>query len=309
MMIDNPMDIIVIGGPTASGKTDFALKLAEHYPVEVISADSRQVYRQMDIGTAKVTIEEQQTVCHHLINIIDPDQDMSVADFTRLAHVAIKDVLSRKKIPVVVGGTGLYIRALTEGLLDGPAENCELRARLLAEESQQQGVLHRRLSEVDKALANSLHRRDLTRIIRGLEVFDTTGTPLSTLQHHHRFMEQPYRALKFALSVERPLLYDRIDRRVHAMVASGLIEETQQLLAQGYGAELKSMKTIGYRQMVAHLCEDLPLDEAISWIQRDSRRYAKRQMTWFRKDKAINWVDNNDDFVSILKWIERFLFK
>ncbi|OEU73869.1 MAG: tRNA (adenosine(37)-N6)-dimethylallyltransferase MiaA [Desulfuromonadales bacterium C00003068] len=308
MMVDKEMPIIVIGGPTASGKTDFALKLAEHYPVEVVSADSRQVYRQMDIGTAKVTRDEQRAVHHHLINIIDPDQDISVADFTQLAHVAIKDILNRKKIPVVVGGTGLYIRALTDGLLDGPAENGELRAQLLADESMAEGILHQRLIEVDPLLAHALHRRDLTRIVRGLEVFEATGTPLSELQKQHGFMEQPYRALKFALSVERPLLYDRINRRVHAMVESGLIDETQLLLARGYGAELKSMKTIGYRQIVAHLCEGLSIDDAISWIQRDSRRYAKRQMTWFRKDKSINWVDCNDDFVSILKWIDRFLF-
>lgn len=308
MMVDEKMPIIVIGGPTASGKTDFALKLAEHYPVEVVSADSRQVYRQMDIGTAKVTADEKRVVRHHLIDIIDPDQDVSVADFTRLAHVAIKDILSRKKIPVVVGGTGLYIRALTEGLLDGPTENGELRAQLLADESMEEGILHQRLIEVDPTLAHALHCRDLTRIVRGLEVFEATGTPLSELQKQHGFMEQPYRALKFALSVERPLLYDRINHRVNAMVTSGLIEETQQLLARGYGADLKSMKTIGYRQIVAHLCEGLSLDDAISWIQRDSRRYAKRQMTWFRKDKSVNWVDYNDDFVSILKWIDRFLF-
>lgn len=309
MMVDKMMPIIVIGGPTASGKTDFALQLAGHYPVEVISADSRQIYRQMDIGTAKVTVEEQRAVRHHLIDIIDPDQDVSVADYTRLAHSAIKDALSRKKIPVVVGGTGLYIRALTEGLLDGPAENSELREQLLRDEAQDEGILHRRLCHVDLPLARSLHARDLTRIIRGLEVFEATGTPLSMLQKQHGFMEQPYRTLKFAISVDRPLLYDRIDGRVHKMVASGLIEETQQLLKRGYGPDLKSMKTIGYRQIVAHLCEGLPLDEAISWIQRDSRRYAKRQMTWFRKDKSIKWVDYNDDFVSILKWIDGFLFK
>jgi len=309
MIGDKDKPVIVIGGPTASGKTDFALRLAQHCPIEVISSDSRQVYRQMDIGTAKVTVEEQSAVRHHLIDIIDPDQDVSVADYAKLAHAAIEDVLSRNKVPVVVGGTGLYIRAITEGLLDGPDENSQLRAQLLDDESQDQGVLHRRLMDVDPSMAEVLHCRDLTRIVRALEVYDATGTPFSQLQKQHGFSEQRYRTLKFAVSVDRPILYDRINQRVHAMVAAGLIDETQRLLAKGYGAELKSMKTIGYRQTVAHLCDNLPLDEAISWIQRDSRRYAKRQMTWFRKDKSINWVDYNTDFDSILAWIDEFLFK
>ena len=309
MMNSSQIPLLVIGGPTASGKTDFALKLAEHYPIEVLSADSRQVYRQMDIGTAKVTSQEQGCVKHHLIDVVDPDQDFSVADFTRLAHAVVSDIVRRNKIPVVVGGTGLYIRALTQGLLDGPAENPDLRSSLLKDEKQQEGILHRRLMDVDSFLAQMLHQNDLIRIVRGLEVYAATGVPLSQLQRQHGFKEQPYQLLKFAVDVQRPVLYERINRRVELMIEAGLLQEVQQLLTKGYSPDLKSMRTIGYRQCVAHLRDGLSLDDAIKWIQQDSRRYAKRQMTWLRSDNSIIWVDYNNDFGSILKWIDTFLFK
>ncbi|MEA3465386.1 MAG: tRNA (adenosine(37)-N6)-dimethylallyltransferase MiaA [Thermodesulfobacteriota bacterium] len=306
MMESTQIPLLVIGGPTGSGKTDFAMKLAEHYPIEVLSADSRQVYRQMDIGTAKVTSQEQDRVKHHLIDVVDPDEDFSVADFTRLAHVAVSDIVRRNKIPVVVGGTGLYVRALTQGLLDGPAENSELRSTLLKDEKQQAGILHRRLMDVDFFLAQTLHPKDLTRIVRGLEVYVATGVPLSQLQRQHGFKEQPYQLLNFAVSVPRPVLYERINRRVELMIEAGLLQEVQQLLANGYSPNLKSMRTIGYRQCVAHLRDGLSLDDVISGIQQDSRRYAKRQMTWLRRDDSIIWVDYNKEFGSILEWIDKF---
>ncbi len=300
--------VIVLVGPTASGKTDFAIKLAQHYPIEVISADSRQVYRHMDIGTAKVSKQEQQQVTHHLIDVVEPDKDFSVADYTELAHQAIIDVISRGKIPVIVGGTGLYVRALTEGLIDAPSEDADLRVELLTQERQCAGTLYQRLLEVDNTLALALHPHDITRIVRGLEVYLHTGTQLSQLQHSHGFKEQRYRTLKFAIAMDRAQLYERINKRVEIMFANGLLAEAQNLLDCGYDPELKALRTIGYRQAIACLREGLSRDEAVAWIQLDSRRYAKRQLTWFRKDKTINWVDYHEEFVNIEKWIDEFYF-
>jgi len=300
--------IIVICGPTACGKTALALKLAEIYPIEIVSADSRQVYQYMDIGTAKVTPEEQAIVKHHLVDVVTPDRDFSVATFTELAHRAIREIVQRNRIPVIVGGTGLYIRALTDGLIDAPAENVILRAELLTQEEKQPGILYERLLVLDAKLAQSLHRHDITRIVRGLEVHAATGVCLSQMQIEHGFNEKPYRALKLAINVERQTLYARIDQRVEMMMAAGLVREVQQLLERGYSPELKAMRTIGYRQVIAHLCAGLALDEAVAWMQRDSRRYAKRQLTWFRKDKAINWVEYPEDFASIKQYIDEFNF-
>lgn len=306
MTTDTRIPLIVIGGPTASGKTGLAVELAKHYPVEVISADSRQVYRQMDIGTAKATAEERQAVVHHLIDVVDPDEKFSVADFTDRAHRLIAEIHQRGHLPLVVGGTGLYIRALTEGLIDLPGENPLLRQRLLDREQQSAGAVHHLLQECDAELAGKLHPNDVTRIIRGLEVFEAVGVPLSQLQREHGFGEQPYRVMTLAVEMERSQLYQRINDRVHVMLEQGLLDETRRLLVQGYSPQLKAMRTIGYRQAIAHLEEGMPLDEAVEWIQRDSRRYAKRQLTWFRKDKSIIWVDYNSEFDSILAWIEQF---
>jgi len=300
--------VIIIAGATASGKTDFSLRLAQKYPIEIISADSRQVYRQMDIGTAKVTKEEQKKVPHHLIDIVDPDESFSVADYAEMAHKTIAQIAERGNIPVVVGGTGLYLRALTDGLIDAPSENAGLRAALLEEEKACAGTLYKRLMEVDNDLALTLHARDVTRIVRGLEVYFCSGTRLSQLQSSHGFKEQRYRTLKFCPSMDRALLYERINKRVEMMLADGLLAEARYLLNQGYSPELKAMRTIGYRQAIAHVRDSLSLDEAVAWIQQDSRRYAKRQLTWFRKDKTINWVDYNDEFDNILKQIDKFYF-
>ncbi|OQY17999.1 MAG: tRNA (adenosine(37)-N6)-dimethylallyltransferase MiaA [Desulfobacteraceae bacterium 4572_35.1] len=307
-MIKQQLPIIIIGGATASGKTDFALKLAQYYDVEVVSADSRQVYRYMDIGTAKVSADEQRMVSHHLIDVVEPDKDFSVADFTDMAHAAVIDIFNRGKIPLVVGGTGLYLRALTDGLIDAPSENAQLRAELLEDERQNSGCLYQRLLKVDNCLAQTIHPNDITRIVRGLEVYVQSGTKLSQIQQQHAFREQRYRPLKFAPSVDRALLYERINKRVGTMINEGLLRETQHLLKRGFTPSLKSMRTIGYRQAIAHLCDNMSLDDAIAWIQLETRRYAKRQLTWFRKDKTINWVDYNHEFDSIRESIDKFYF-
>lgn len=305
--IDRP-PLIILSGPTASGKTALTLDLARHFPIEVISADSRQVYRGMDIGTAKATAQERALVPHHLIDVVDPDQSFCVSDFCRLASRAIADIQGRGRVPLVAGGTGLYIQALTAGLLDAPGEDPSLRAGLLQIE-QEQGpeALHRILAEVDSELASRLHPRDRVRIVRGIEVQAITGIPLSKLQKEHGFSEQPYRVLKLALAPEREQLYERIDRRVESMMEQGLVEETRALLNAGFSPDLKAMQTIGYRECLAHLRGEMDLVQAIERIQRDTRRYAKRQMTWFRKDKSIIWVDSLPEFARIHSFIDLFL--
>ena len=300
--------IIVIAGATGAGKTAWALQLAENFPVEVVSADSRQVYRGMDIGTAKVTAAEQRQVRHHVIDVADPQHNFTVAEFTELAHHAIRDIVRRGKIAVVVGGTGLYIRALTDGLIDAPSEDADLRKELLAQEQHNPGELYRQLLNVDSLLAQRLHQRDITRIVRGLEVYRLCGKPLSQLQQEHGFREQPYRVLKIAPAWDRSELYQRIDQRVEVMLAAGLIDETSLLLSRGYGRDLKAMRTIGYRQACAYLHDEISRDEAVAWIQRDSRRYAKRQLTWFRRDEEIIWVDYHDRFDTITRLIDEFYF-
>jgi tRNA dimethylallyltransferase len=308
MKHDSRIPLVVVTGPTASGKTALAVQIARRFPCEVISADSRQVYRYMDIGTAKATAEEQREVRHHLIDVVDPDEKFSVADFSEQAHARIKEIHQRGHLPLVVGGTGLYIRALTEGLLDLPGEDEALRQQLLAKEQQMGvGTLHRQLTQCDPELAQRLHPNDQTRIVRALEVFRLTGTPLSRWQTEHGFREQPYRVLKFAMAMDRALLYERINQRSVLMMDQGLLVETQQLLDRGYDPQLKSMRTIGYHQAVRYLQQELTREEAIADLQQETRRYAKRQLTWFRNDKSIIWVDYDSRFDSILAWIEDFI--
>lgn len=302
------LPLIVVCGPTASGKTALALELARRFETEIVSADSRQVYRGMDIGTAKATGEERSLVPHHLIDVVNPDQDFTTADFVRLARQAIAGIHDRGRLPMLVGGTGLYIRALTEGLLAAPGADQGLRRQLLAEESTEgEGTLHRRLQQVDPALAERLTPRDRVRIVRALEVFLLSGRPFSDLQGEHAFGEQSYELFKVGLSPDRDELNSIIDRRVEAMMAAGLLDEVRGLLAKGYDPALKAMQTIGYRECLRHLQGELSLAEAVTLIQRDTRRYAKRQVTWFRKDKTINWVDSLRESVKIQTLIEDFM--
>jgi tRNA dimethylallyltransferase len=292
--------LLVICGPTASGKTGLALELAAALPVEIISADSRQIYRGMDIGTAKATPEERAFVPHHLIDVVAPDQPFSAADFLRLGRAAISEIHQRDKLAVVVGGTGLYIDALTRGLIAAPGEDPLLREELLALEVQQgEGTLHRRLQGIDPEAAARLKPRDQPRIIRALEVFALTGETLTALQGRHAFADGPYEVITLGLEVERSILYRRIDERAAMMFASGLLEEAQSLLNQGFSRELKALRTIGYREAIACLGGESSLQVAIEQTQQESRRYAKRQMTWFRKNNSIIMVDSLAEFAKI----------
>ncbi len=312
MMTSNPNSVqdpmVVILGPTASGKTGLAVKLARYFDLEVISADSRQIYRGMDIGTAKPTAEERHAVAHHLIDMVDPHEKFSAADFeeqgTRIAY----DINSRNKLPVLVGGTGLYIKALTEGLLAAPSGHSEYREKLKNLEVESgEGTLYQALCKVDPPLAARLFPKDVIRIIRGLEVFAQTGKRLSAFQEEHGFRKSEFRTLKLGIHVERESLYDRIDRRVENMVREGLIEETQSLLDQGCSLSHPAIQAIGYRECLSYLNEKMLLSEVIDTIQRETRRYAKRQMTWFRKDKSVIWLESLKDFDRILALIENFI--
>ena len=292
--------LLVICGPTASGKTRVALELAAGLPIEIISADSRQIYRGMDIGTAKATPEERAFVPHHLIDVVAPDQSFSAADFMTQGRAAITAIHQRGKLAVVVGGTGLYIDALSRGLIAAPGEDPELRQELLELEALQgEGTLHQRLQIIDPVAAQRLKPRDQLRIIRALEVFALTGETLTALQTRHAFADGPFHLITIGLEVERSTLYRRIDERAATMFSSGLIEEAQSLLEMGFSRELKALRTIGYREAIAYLAGESSLAVAIDHTQQESRRYAKRQMTWFRKNNSIIMVDSLAEFAKI----------
>ncbi len=304
---ENILETVVICGPTAGGKTALSIKLAEHYALEIISADSRQVYRGMDIGTAKATAEQRARVPHHLIDVVNPDEDFSASDFLRRGRSALTAIIGRCRLPLVVGGTGLYIDALLHGLVEAPAANPILRMALAEWESRQgPGSLQDRLRSVDPEMAARLKGADRVRIIRALEVFYLSGQRLTDLQRRHSTKTSPCRALMLGVMPGRDLLYDRINRRVEEMFEDGLVKETENLLARGYSPEMKALKTIGYRECIQYLKGRMTQQQAKEQIQRDSRRYAKRQLTWFRRRPEIIWLDSPREFAKVLKLIDHF---
>jgi tRNA dimethylallyltransferase len=300
--------IVVIVGPTASGKSAVALELARHFGAEIINADSIQVYKYMDIGTAKPSPEERHLVRHHLIDILYPDEEFSAALFREEARRAIAEVSMQGKKSMIVGGTGLYIKALTSGLIRGGEVDPAIRSRLQSEvQSGGRERLYTRLQEVDPTAAARLHPHDTYRIIRALEVYERTGRPISALRQRHLFQEEPYQALKIGLMPEREDLYRRIDERVDDMIRHGLGEEVRHLLEMGYAPALKAMQSLGYKQMVAHLQGEYDLAEATRRIKRDTKRYAKRQITWFKADTQIRWVAYPKDRDAVVRMLEGFL--
>lgn len=284
--------VIVIAGPTASGKTDLAVELALRVDGEIISADSMQIYREMNIGTAKPTIEERRGVPHHMLDIINPDEEFSVAQFQEGAKDCIKSILERGKIPIVAGGTGLYINALVYNItFSETITNWEYRDRLqnLAQEQGPQ-VLHELLQKVDEKSAASIHPNNIKRVIRALEVFETTGRSISEHQMESRLEPPPYDFKVFGLDVERDQLYERIENRVEKMMAMGLHDEVQGILKKGYSPELISLQGIGYKEMITAIQGDCTLAEAIDHIKMGTRHLAKKQMTWFRKTEGLKWM-------------------
>jgi tRNA dimethylallyltransferase len=283
--------VIVICGPTAVGKTAAGIELARALGGEIISADSMQVYRHMDIGTAKPTAAEQAAVRHHLIDIVDPDEPFDAATYAALGRRTVMELSRRGRTPVVVGGTGLYIKALLSGLFRSDARDPAVRQRLRAEaESLGPAALHARLAQCDPQTAARLHPNDAVRTLRALEVYEVTGRPISELQQEHRFADTPFRSLTIGLSVEREALYRRIDRRVEAMLAAGLEAEVRTLLSKGYGPGLRPMQSIGYSHVAAFIAGAISREECRRTLQRDTRRFAKRQLTWFRAYPDTAWV-------------------
>ncbi len=289
-MSDERPRVIVVVGPTAVGKTETVLYLATELAAEIINADSMQVYRYMDIGTAKPTAAERALVPHHLLDLVAPDEDFDAFRYADLGRAAIWEVWRRGRPALVAGGTGLYVKALVHGLFPGAPKSIGIRDRLRAEAAAK-GVIHlyRRLSQVDPDTARRVHCRDLVRIVRGLEVWECSGRPISAWQQEHGFREEPFRLLKIGLSLPRPELYSRIDERVERMMAQGFLGEVSWLLDEGYGPQLKSMQSLGYRHLVGYLAGGRSLRQAVTTIKRDTRRYAKRQTTWFGRDPEISW--------------------
>jgi tRNA dimethylallyltransferase len=266
-----------------------------------------QVYRGLDIGTAKPTPEQRAEIPHHLIDIVAPDEPFSAADFADAADAAIRDITSRGKRAIVVGGTGLYIRALLKGLVDSPGGSAEIRAALQEEAARiGNAAMLEKLRMVDPELAAGLHPNNLVRIIRALEVQQSNGIPLSHYQKEHSFSSLRYDALQIGISVERSELYRRIEQRVDRMLAEGLLDEVRGLLAAGFGSELKSMRSIGYKETVAYLAGESTLEETIRLNKRDTRHYAKRQLTWFKADPDILWFEYPEKFVTILQHVIEF---
>ena len=294
--------ILIICGPTASGKSELALRLARALDAEIVNVDSMQIYRGMDIGTAKPSPEQQDEIRHHLVDVVDPDQPFSAADFSSEADAAIRSIISRGKRVIVAGGTGLYIRALVKGLVDSPSGAGVLRQSLQAEAAAVgNAAMLERLRIVDPDLADGLHPNNLVRIVRALEVHSLTGIPLSRYQKEHAFASQRYETLQIGISVNRAELYKRINERVEQMLSVGLLKEAGTLLAAGYGRELKSMRSIGYKEAVANLCGELSSEETARLIKRDTRHYAKRQLTWFKADPDILWFEYPEKFGNILE--------
>ena len=282
--------VIAVMGATAVGKTGLVMQLAKDLGGEIVNADSMQVYRFMDIGTAKPTAADRAQVIHHLLDIVDPDQDFDASLYSQLAREAIHNLVDQGRVAIVVGGTGLYFKALFHGLFFNGHSNHSIRKRLRQEGEKDGGVeLYNRLKKIDPRTAERLHPNDLMRIVRALEVWECTGKPMSVLQKEHAFKEEPFVTLKVGLKRPRSELYKRINKRVQEMMELGLLTEVRELLERGYGPHLKSMQALGYRHMAQHLINGMKLAEAVRTMKRDTRHYAKRQTTWFGGDQEIRW--------------------
>jgi tRNA dimethylallyltransferase len=300
--------LVIILGPTGVGKSEVAIQLALEVGGEIINADSQQVYRHMNIGTAKPSADQRQRVPYHLIDLVDPGDEFNAALFCRTALESAQQVWSRRKKVFLCGGAGLYIKAFTHGLFVGPPRDPEIRKRLESE-AQEQGLasLYNRLKELDPDALSWIHPNDRQRIIRALEVFKTTGKKLSQWQREHGFKESPFENLKIGLNREREELYMLINRRCDEMIANGLVEEVKGLVEMGYGLQLKPLQSVGYRHVGLYLGGAMSLEDSVSLMKRDTRRLAKRQLTWFRSDPEIRWFHPERDREKILETVKQFL--
>lgn len=296
--------IPAIIGPTASGKTQLSLTIANRLNAEIISADSRQIYIGLDIGTAKPTKEDRLHISHHFIDILNPDEDYSAGEFAQEARLKIEELLENNKLPMIVGGSGLYIRAVVDGLFDGPGRNKEIREQL-EDEAKRYGkeVLYEKLKKVDPVSAEKMDATKLRRIIRALEVYYISGKPISEL-HITEQTKPSFDVVQFALDWDRKHLYERINRRVDIMIENGLIDEVLGLKEKGYTPVLNSLNTVGYKEVFDFLDGKLTKANMIEFIKRNTRRFAKRQLTWFRADKRIRWI-KVDEVINLEKVAER----
>ncbi len=285
--------IVLIVGPTASGKTGVSIALAKALRGEIISADSMQVYQKLNIGTAKITKEEMEGIPHHLLDFVDPAEDFSVARFRELAYETIEEILKRGNLPIVVGGTGLYITSLTEPMdySDGGVDPSFREEMRKLSEEKGPDFLHDRLKEIDPDAAEKIHPNNVKRVIRALEVYHLTNRKISEVQRESKNQNVPYDPILIGLTLDRQKLYDRINVRVDSMMKKGLLEEVKSLTEQGYGEKLLSMQALGYKEFLPYLNGQGSLEDAVEILKRDTRHFAKRQMTWFKRDKRIFWVD------------------
>jgi len=299
--------LIVICGPTGVGKTDLSLSLAEAFNGSIVSSDSMQIYRYMDIGTAKSAAGELRRVPHYMIDIVDPDEPFDAARFYQEGRQAIAQINDRQQAPFIVGGTGFYIKALLHGLFEAKPVDPVIINRL-NNEADADGIqpIYERLCVCDPEAASRIHVNDAYRVIRALAVYEMSGKPMSEYQQRHGFKESPFDVLKICLFIDREALYDRINRRVDQMIENGLLDEVKALLQKGYSGELKSMQSIGYRHMVDFINGKSTWDETVTTLKRDTRRFAKRQLTWFRKDSEMIWK-SPDDAEEIMAAVRKFL--
>ena len=292
-MINLKENLCILVGPTSIGKSSIAVELAKQMNGEIISADSMQIYKYMDIGTAKVTHEEKEDIPHHMIDIIDPDVDFTVSDYKDMVKELIKDINLKGKLPIVVGGTGLYINSLIYDLNFAEIPPNEKLRLEYEDDVGKYGneYLHNKLFKVDKESSEKISINDKKRIIRALEIFYSTGKTMSEHNKNFRMMNNDYNLSYIALNMERAKLYEKINTRVDIMMESGLTEEVKQIIQMGYNRDLTSLRAIGYKEIIAYLEDELNLEEAVELIKKGSRNYAKRQLTWFKRDNRIKWID------------------
>ena len=288
-MADSLPSVLVIAGPTASGKTAAAIDVARHFDGELVGADSVQVYRGFDIGSAKPTPEELGGLPHHLLDVLDPDEDVDAVAYAGLADAAIRNIGSRGKLPIVVGGTGLWIRALVRGLVDVPPADPEIRRRLEQAASIEGGpALHSRLAQIDPISADAVHPNDTLRIVRALEVHEQTGKPLGVLRAEHALGAPRYNAVLIVLDMDREQHGTVVEHRAKQMLDAGWIDEVRSLRSR-WGDDIRAFGSVGYRDVLAHVRDEVPLDETLRRIRKSTRIYARRQRTWFKSEPGVSW--------------------
>lgn len=288
--------IIVIVGPTAVGKTYVSVELAKKIDTEIVSADSMQIYKEMNIGTAKITKHEMQGIPHHMLDVVNPDENYSVSEFKQDSEKVIDELLKNNKVPIVVGGSGLYVNSLIYDLDFGKAKSNEKLRDYYDYYHKEHGedALYDKLLKIDPAAAEKIHKNNVKRVIRALEVYDITGVKFSELNTDIRKPSDKYECILVGLSMDRKILYNRINERVDKMISEGLINEVQSLLDKGYHRDLISMKAIGYKEIIDYLEGNTSLEEAVNILKKNTRRFAKRQYTWFLKDENVKWFDVTD---------------